>query len=94
MLGSPPHARGALWEAIVETAKVGITPACAGSTIIRSTRPNLIWDHPRMRGEHLQEGFEKDGHVGSPPHARGALIAPFGVLAHDGITPACAGSTS
>ena len=50
-------------------------------------------DHPRMRGEDVQEfGYEGDW-AGSPPHARGRHHhhqAPQGV---PGITPACAGKT-
>ena len=47
-----------------------------------------------MRGEHPDAGSTAGGHLGSPPHARGAptwlSIGP----SCTGITPACAGSTN
>ena len=49
--GSPPHARGAVVAVIVGNLGIGITPACAGSSLHgwRSRSGNR--DHPRMRGE-------------------------------------------
>ena len=49
--GSPPHARGKAGMDGVQGDIVGITPACAGKSLIR-TLPGLQHeDHPRMRGE-------------------------------------------
>ena len=50
--GSPPHARGAHNRIIPPEALRGITPACAGSTIIERCADGIKRDHPRMRGEH------------------------------------------
>ena len=80
---------------VVRERYLGIIPACAGSTIHKQFRADLVagssphargvqsalerygnswWDHPRMRGEHLNRT--------SNPFEWG------------GIIPACAGSTS
>ena len=47
-----------------------------------------------MRGEKLfVDGFERHG-AGSPPHARGKVIAVIIGKSSEGITPACAGKSS
>ena len=50
-LGSPPHARGADTSEIAELERRGITPACAGSSLIVNLVSSRDKDHPRMRGE-------------------------------------------
>ena len=55
-LGSSPHARGTRWSDSDLSYARGIIPACAGNT---APTPGLtfgLWDHPRMRGEHLLLG--------------------------------------
>ena len=91
--GSPPHARGRLkaWSVMLEGD--GITPACAGKTLLRSFHATENPDHPRMRGEDQKAVEQRIDAKGSPPHARGR---PFGVKEDSitmGITPACAGKT-
>ena len=49
--GSPPHARGKVYDAFRSRHKSGITPACAGKSAFCSWFWSLPWDHPRMRGE-------------------------------------------
>ena len=73
--GSPPHARGRRPYSQRRRRAVGITPACAGKT--RAPRPTTIraGDHPRMRGEDPAYGSREAGDDGSPPHARGRLLA-------------------
>ena len=71
----------------------GITPACAGSSVVASDQVPKLKDHPRLCGEQM---LRVKGHVvgtGSPPPVRGAvpLVVPDGLGA--GITPACAGSS-
>ena len=91
--GSPPHARGRL-TAIRPLLKCRrITPACAGKTGFFSASGPRAKDHPRMRGEDLSGGVGGAATAGSPPHARGRLIAPFGRQLPRRITPACAGKT-
>ena len=51
-------------------------------------------DHPRVRGEQLTKAREKDRRQGSPPRARGAERCQDALGVQDGITPACAGSSS
>ena len=93
-MGSPPHARGARVGLDVERAHGGITPACAGSTSLTSGLTPAPPDHPRMRGEHFQDTPRSAQRRGSPPHARGARDVEPGRDRGQGITPACAGSTS
>ena len=50
-------------------------------------------DHPRIRGEHIQAGFEECFRVGSSPHTRGAPYRVHGDAMATGIIPAYAGST-
>ena len=52
LLGSSPHARGALAGATDVDRTVGIIPACAGSTFRHFMGKVQDRDHPRMRGEH------------------------------------------
>ena len=91
--GSPPHARGRLPKPKAWGRGSGITPACAGKTASpASPRPSRP-DHPRMRGEDLEnvDGSEVEG--GSPPHARGRHPWVLRRARAARITPACAGKT-
>ena len=92
-MGSPPHARGIPKANEENTDTIGITPACAGNTLMTLHQQRRNRDHPRMRGEYLVCRLLVDCLSGSPPHARGILY-----MYHDsgclcGITPACAGNT-
>ena len=91
--GSSPHARGAPGHLYFPSLSGGIIPACAGSTMHGSERLQDKWDHPRMRGEHLDVRKGVEGSVGSSPHARGARFRAQRVFLLGGIIPACAGST-
>ncbi len=93
IVGSSPHARGALLRRWPNELCVRIIPACAGSTRWSSRRRCPPRDHPRMRGEHLAGAEVTVQTVGSSPHARGALDAVPDLHRADGIIPACAGST-
>ena len=90
---SSSHARGAQFRSPPRRARVGIIPACAGSTCglpgCRASRR----DHPRMRGEHAAGAWWEPQTKGSSQHARGALEAYGLVALAGGIIPACAGST-
>ena len=52
IMGSSPHARGALPPSLREGGTSGIIPACAGSTTGPGASTRRTADHPRMRGEH------------------------------------------
>ncbi|EPD31454.1 hypothetical protein HMPREF9238_01228 [Gleimia europaea ACS-120-V-Col10b] len=93
VMGSSPHARGALNREPARSPPGGVIPACAGSTWTGSPATNRSWGHPRMRGEHGQYSASFPTDVGSSPHARGA---PQYLTLRDavkGVIPACAGST-
>jgi len=49
--GSPPRARGAAGDLVMQRRARGITPACAGSSPAAATPRAAIRDHPRVRGE-------------------------------------------
>ena len=73
IMGSSPHARGALRFIHKVLRRLGIIPACAGSTYVRMYASIQFWDHPRMRGEHASRALSHSADGGSSPHARGAL---------------------
>ena len=53
-LGSPPHVRGKDFRLVVEYTTLGITPACAGKSVVDSMVGMSYEDHPRMCGEKLE----------------------------------------
>ena len=91
--GSSPHARGTPGTNRLRSHKAGIIPACAGNTSIAACWISTIWDHPRMRGEHLYHKSSIITHKGSSPHARGTRFASCRAAVETGIIPACAGNT-
>ena len=76
--GSPPHARGTLFNNLGNIAGAGITPACAGNTKEVYAHYLGRWDHPRMRGEHNRTRISLVSYLGSPPHARGTPMEKVG----------------
>ena len=91
--GSPPHARGADKRLMGCSGASGITPACAGSSVVSVSGWWEKRDHPRMRGEQALGIPISVANMGSPPHARGAVLLKSASCRHCGITPACAGSS-
>ena len=91
--GSSPHARGAPVHHEDGVGRLGIIPACAGSTLRFAPRSVGSRDHPRMRGEHVGVRSTSVTTSGSSPHARGALLALLALVIAARIIPACAGST-
>ena len=92
--GSPPHARGILYEYVLSLYPIGITPACAGNTWQRSPSAVADRDHTRMRGEYSCTVISQARDTGSPPHARGIRTDCGNDGYQIGITPACAGNTT
>ena len=91
--GSSPHVRGALRQTQRQGQRLGIIPACAGSTPT-ATRPSREpRDHPRMCGEHFTTTGSPYCSSGSSPHVRGAPTGDLLGVTIGGIIPACAGST-
>ncbi len=74
VVGSSPHARGALENLGDLVGRDGIIPACAGSTKVEFDFPSWDGDHPRMRGEHVYIQSHAARSAGSSPHARGAPV--------------------
>ena len=93
IVGSPPHARGAVATLSLDSIVRGITPACAGSSFPQPLQSLGHGDHPRMRGEQFLPHPFKFCYQGSPPHARGAEHPCPPLPMSVGITPACAGSS-
>ena len=91
--GSSPHVRGALCDVADSDEHAGIIPACAGSTVRACSLRLVMWDHPRMCGEHWMLALTVDGEEGSSPHVRGARVDFLPDQLEVGIIPACAGST-
>ena len=89
--GSPPHARGKEHLHFSSNVPLGITPACAGKSLLSLRQRVNRWDHPRMRGEKSDTSHSRIANSGSPPHARGKEHQEQGQRRERGITPACAG---
>ena len=69
----------------------GITPACAGKSIIEATSRALNEDHPRMCGEKSSTTKPASSRKGSPPRMRGKAQIRLLSIWQRGITPAYAG---
>ena len=72
--GSSPHVRGAQHADWDDPLKLGIIPACAGSTPFLPFSSTVFRDHPRMCGEHLEAFDFSVAQRGSSPHVRGARL--------------------
>ena len=72
--GSPPRVRGKPALRRSFCAYSGITPACAGKTLYRSSTDQETWDHPRVCGENLISPKKSLLTLGSPPRVRGKPI--------------------
>ena len=94
VVGSSPHTRGALEVFVGALRHHGIIPAYAGSTVSRGLSGSIRRDHPRIRGEHMNDDvrFNVDG--GSSPHTRGARTTNAPYHRRGRIIPAYAGSTT
>ena len=91
--GSSPHTRGARVDARVLSPCPRIIPAYAGSTMSACMETCHSWDHPRIRGEHVESGPSRFFPAGSSPHTRGARAARRLSRWWCRIIPAYAGST-
>ena len=91
--GSSPHTRGARVEGPARAFRTRIIPAYAGSTSFIPPVATRVPDHPRIRGEHAGEGFDRRCLLGSSPHTRGAPRLLGRSPDKRRIIPAYAGST-
>ena len=70
-----------------------ITPAYAGNTLTDYAILDVLWDHPRLRGEYNFFQLWRLSSGGSPPPTRGIHQIFLTVRTVAGITPAYAGNT-
>ena len=91
-MGSSPRARGAEPAQGRAHNPRGIIPARAGSSHCSTIAQQLLWDHPRARGEQCLALCQTDQNGGSSPRARGAVPGPMPDGSERGIIPARAGS--
>ena len=91
--GSSPHTRGARLAVCQNRLQPGTIPAYAGSTNRLESEWSALWDHPRIRGEHLTFAESTYRARGSSPHTRGARKVHRAHQEGRGIIPAYAGST-
>ena len=90
--GSPPRVRGTGGVGVQQHAKGGITPACAGNSIVPIGCVYAKGDHPRVCGEQDQEREDITIPDGSPPRVRGTVARSWRYYKNFRITPACAGN--
>ena len=70
-----------------------ITPAYAGTTIVKQSFHFFMGDHPRLCGDHKTRSLPTLNHKGSPPLMRGPQMMSKYKYRECGITPAYAGTT-
>ena len=75
--GSPPRMRGKGQPLYIVVSESGITPACAGKSLVRELLLIVSRDHPRVCGEKEAGALSEVYETGSPPRVRGK--APKGV---------------
>ena len=91
--GSPPRVRERPTRILGVSPKTGITPACAGKTVLITKRITASWDHPRVCGKDAEFLDLFILPKGSPPRVRERRSPLGGQVQSNGITPACAGKT-
>ena len=91
--GSSPLARGLRRTGVRKVLGSRIIPACAGFTIVCSSRRRPGTDHPRLRGVYGSAHRLRRRAHGSSPLARGLRDAVRNITQLNGIIPACAGFT-
>ncbi len=91
--GSSPLTRGARRGIHCGQPRHRLIPAHAGSTELEEISGLSRGAHPRSRGEHPSSHWMIRSPRGSSPLTRGAHRFFGGLLRHDGLIPAHAGST-
>ena len=86
--------RGTPATPMLTTCRIGIIPAHAGNTRVRSGRARRLSDHPRACGEHNMRSYQYWMYRGSSPRMRGTLGISMFSHTNDGIIPAHTGNTS
>ena len=93
LVGSPPLTRELLGEHIMAAVKIGITPAYAGTTLMRQLQAAMLRDHPRLRGNYSECTCCPKASTGSPPLTRELPVCSSIRSDFSRITPAYAGTT-
>ena len=93
-LGSPPRVREKRQAPCFGLVRFGITPACAGKTLVDVPDSEIVWDHPRVCGKNCIVQVAQVIGQGSPPRVREKQKPCKLELVLHGITPACAGKTT
>ena len=91
--GSPPRVREELFFIASAPLLFGITPACAGRTLIQCLTWGVYEDHPRVCGKNIPLINLRGPGQGSPPRVREEPVIKRQRDMYAGITPACAGRT-
>ena len=91
--GSSPHMRGTLQCRPQRHFTPGIIPAYAGNTCRAFGFRSILWDHPRICGEHGSFDLTGVAGTGSSPHMRGTRRGEHVGQHRQGIIPAYAGNT-
>ena len=68
--GSPPRVREPRRHVECNAVILGITPACAGTTVLIALRIEILEDHPRVCGNHTSTRPTISAGRGSPPRVR------------------------
>ena len=90
--GSPPHTRGQDACSLSGFSQYGITPAHAGTSLVKFAFALPHEDHPRTRGDKDETQKHQEKPPGSPPHTRGQGESRSTEARRVGITPAHAGT--
>ena len=91
--GSSPRMRGTHAKNVADAAKTGIIPAYAGNTYYVTLPRLIVWDHPRVCGEHGELVHVGQPVAGSSPRMRGTPVCAASSETTPGIIPAYAGNT-
>jgi len=91
--GSSPRARGTQRQPRRGRDVDRLIPACAGNTTLTPSIASGTAAHPRVRGEHYPDDFQRILDWGSSPRARGTRSPRRRRCRRRGLIPACAGNT-
>ena len=94
ILGSPPLTRGKGFQLVGGWMQRRITPAYAGKRQSIPAMPEVLQDHPRLRGEKPDFDVFACWFGGSPPLTRGKVQERSDALTDERITPAYAGKSA
>ena len=69
--GSSPHAWGTRHIHVRSIRQCRFIPTRMGNTVSRVSRVSRVMVHPHTHGEHLERTQQRQGRIGSSPHAWG-----------------------